>query len=72
VKAQVRLKRTDREGNEVERERTGERAAVGGDATRDEHGRLRRLWRRATGNGPVTPGAPVDEREPPDDLDENE
>lgn len=76
VKAQVRLKRNDRDGNEIapERPERGDRPERPdrGDVTRDEHGRLRRLWRRATGNGPVTPGAPVDDRDPPDDLDENE
>lgn len=45
VKAQVRLKRagTEKDPPDVERDR---------DATRDDNGRLRRLWRRATGNGP--------------------
>lgn len=89
VKAQVRLKRNDRDGNEIERgerpaadrtdraerpggERPGGDRGDRGDVTRDEHGRLRRLWRRATGNGPVTPDAPLDDRDPADDLDENE
>jgi hypothetical protein len=53
VKAQVRLKRNDKDVTELERDK---------DATRDEHGRLRRLWRRATGNGAEDrDGAPVED-----------
>jgi hypothetical protein len=50
VKAQVRLKRagTDKDPVDGERDR---------DVTRDDNGRLRRLWRRATGNGPNAAGA---------------
>jgi hypothetical protein len=67
VKAQVRLKRTDK-GDEVERDATRDSTRDGGprDATRDEHGRLRRLWRRATGNGTSGP-APVDDDDVPDE-----
>lgn len=58
VKAQVRLKRTtDKDAPaEVEREREG---------TRDEHGRLRRLWRRATGNDGDRPDD--GDEDPPED-----
>lgn len=52
VKAQVRLKRADKDVTELERDK---------DATRDDQGRLRRLWRRATGNG--------EERDVPDEDD---
>jgi hypothetical protein len=44
VKAQVRLKRADRPEKDKEPE-------ADPDLTKDDPGRLRRLWRRATGNG---------------------
>lgn len=60
VKAQVRLKRADKD-----KDREREKDADGDpDSTRDDTGRLRRLWRRATGNGH---GA--DERDDDDDDD---
>jgi hypothetical protein len=63
VKAQVRLKRSDRGEKEKEPE-------ADPDASRDDPGRLRRLWRRATGNG----GNGTDERDDDDDggADENQ
>ncbi len=65
VKAQVRLKRTDKPDKDKDREPE----AGDPDSTRDDTGRLRRLWRRATGNGN---GA--DDRDEDDDggADENE
>ena len=64
VKAQVRLKRNDKPEKESEVDKGDP------DSTRDDTGRLRRLWRRATGNGN---GAP-DERDDDDDggADQNE
>jgi hypothetical protein len=63
VKAQVRLKRNDKDVTELERDKDK-------DGPRDEHGRLRRLWRRATSGGGNGAG---DDREGPDDgPDENE
>jgi len=56
VKAQVRLKRAEKDVAEVERDKDG---------PRDEHGRLRRLWRRATGNGEERPDD--DEDQGPED-----
>jgi len=66
VKAQVRLKRagTEKDPPEVDR-----------DTTRDDNGRLRRLWRRATGNGPnAAPGNPsaLDEEDEDDGGDPTE
>lgn len=61
VKAQVRLKRTDKERDKD--------ADADPDANKDDPGRLRRLWRRATGNG-----SDADLRDEDDDSlpDENE
>lgn len=61
VKAQVRLKRSDRpdKGDKAERDGEGDP-----DSTKDDTGRLRRLWRRATGNGN---GTDTDERDDDDD-----
>jgi hypothetical protein len=89
VKAQVRLKRTDRDGKETRDGKEGkegrdgkdgeadrERADTTGDSTRDgsrdDPGRLRRLWRRATRNG--TGGDDVDDAdlEDEDPLDPDE
>ena len=66
VKAQVRLKRADKPDGGKDKERDPEPGDP--DSTRDDTGRLRRLWRRATGNGN---GA--DERDEDDDggADEN-
>jgi hypothetical protein len=65
VKAQVRLKRNDRGDKDKEKEPEADP-----DASRDDTGRLRRLWRRATGNG----GNGTDERDDDDDggADENQ
>jgi hypothetical protein len=65
VKAQVRLKRADKDKDKGERERTEKDPDLDSkdpDLTRDDTGRLRRLWRRATGNGSST-----DERDDDDD-----
>jgi hypothetical protein len=73
VKAQVRLKRAgDKTDKSESHDRPGtEKDSDAGDpdSTRDDTGRLRRLWRRATGNGNGT-----DERDDDDDggADENE
>lgn len=55
VKAQVRLKRTE-PGPGKDAPPEAER-----DATRDDNGRLRRLWRRATGNGQHDDAADLDD-----------
>lgn len=52
VKAQVRLKRSDR-GDKADKDREKDPDADP-DANKDDPGRLRRLWRRATGNGSDT------------------
>lgn len=57
VKAQVRLKRADRDKEK-------EPDAPDPESTRDDTGRLRRLWRRATGNGGAND---TDERDEDDD-----
>jgi hypothetical protein len=85
VKAQVRLKRSDRNEKSDKPDRVdksdrpdkpdrpdrpvGDADLGDPESTRDDTGRLRRLWRRATGNGTGT-----DERDEDDDggADENE
>ncbi|HUQ01187.1 MAG TPA: hypothetical protein VM261_01770 [Kofleriaceae bacterium] len=52
VKAQVRLKRADKPDKDKDKDRPEKDPDAGDpDSTRDDTGRLRRLWRRATGNG---------------------
>jgi hypothetical protein len=72
VKAQVRLKRAGDKPDKSDKppDRPEKDPDAGDpDSTRDDTGRLRRLWRRATGNGNGT-----DERDDDDDggADENE
>jgi hypothetical protein len=71
VKAQVRLKRTDKPDKPDKPEKDREPEPGDPDSTRDDTGRLRRLWRRATGNGN---GVGIDDRDEDDDggADENQ
>lgn len=62
VKAQVRLKRSDRDGKDGKDVKEAEVEREG----KDDQGRLRRLWRRATGN------EERDDVDGDDPLDENE